>query len=123
MDKAAIHKLIARAEADTEAGPKLKRNGIHGGPRMTPYWPYKLAGVIIYGELPGLKKLPGHVILAPLSVLAQVCPIKREIIKEYLQEAVEIGMFVAVEYYANAAIITVAKTPWELNLLDGDDNV
>ena len=100
--------------------------GVAGGRVMTKFWPYKLAGILIYGETAGIKRLPGRLILAPLSVLCRICPKKRELVREMLEDAVDLGLFAAVEFYSNHALITAAETPWELNLLDvenfGDGN-
>jgi hypothetical protein len=101
------------------------RQGQYGKGQLTKFWPYKLAGILVYGEVAGVRKLPGRLILAPLPVVYKICPTKQEKIREHLAAAVDLGLFEAIEFYSNHALITVAETPWETGQLDvvtfGDD--
>lgn len=91
------------------------------GPKLhTAFWPYKMAAILVFGEVPGIRKLPGHLILAPVPVLCRLCPDKIENVKKHIEAAVAIGLFDAVEYYSGHALITVPATAWELGVLDID---
>lgn len=95
--------------------------GNYGNGVMTKFWPYKLAGLLIFGETPGVRKLPGHLILAPMPVLAKICPAPdMDRVRQHLASAVDAGLFDSVEFYSNHALIAVPYTAWELGVLDID---
>ncbi len=93
--------------------------GVYGPPQLTPFWPYKLAGILTYSETPGIKRLPGHLILCPMPVLTKICPAPPPQIRKHLRQAVAAGLFAHVEFYLHTALITVSPTPWECGALDG----
>lgn len=105
---------------DISYDPEAVPLGVYGSGVMTKFWPYKLAGLLIHGETAGIRKLPGHLILAPMPALSRLCPVKAERIREHLESAVSIGLLDAVEFYSNHALITVPATAWETGALDTD---
>lgn len=92
--------------------------GSHTSGQTSKFWPYRLAGTLIYGETAGIKKLPGRVLLAPMPVLGKLCPVNRDLIRGYLETARDLGFFDHLEFYSNHALAVVAQSPWELGLLD-----
>ncbi len=82
------------------------------------FWPYKLAGLLVHSELPGVKRLPGHVIVAPMPVLHKICPMSFARLKGHLLKAVDVGLLRAVTFHYSTAIIEIEPTPWEMGSLD-----
>lgn len=86
----------------------------HRGPaNLGKFWPYKLAGHLIYSETPGVKVLPARTLVAPLSALHAICPVRIPVLKGHLRMAVELGLLESVEFHFNTVIIVVAPTPWD----------
>jgi hypothetical protein len=117
MQTADLKKFLDRnlpIEVDLSTVPSAGR---HSG-KMVKFWPFKFGGILIYGEVPGVKRLPNHWLIVPMSVLAKLCSAPLDKIKEHLDAATDLGLFESVEIYAGVALIKVAKTPWEMGLLD-----